>query len=44
VLSHLGPVPATSLNWTVIAWLVGLASVAALVGAAAFSRRDLTTA
>ena len=44
VLSHLGPVPATSLNWTVIAWLSGLAAIASLAGVAAFKQRDLATA
>lgn len=43
-LSHLGPVPATSLNWTVVAWLTGLAMTAALAGFAAFRNRDLATA
>ena len=41
VLSHLGPVPATSLNWSAIAWLTGLGVIAALAGLAAFGRRDL---
>ncbi|MGN6791634.1 MAG: ABC transporter permease subunit [Streptosporangiaceae bacterium] len=44
VLSHLGPVPATSLNWTVIAWLCGLAAAATVAGIAAFNKRDLVTA
>ena len=44
VLSHLGPVPATSLNWTAIGWLTGLALAAALAGSAAFRRRDLAAA
>ncbi|MEU4498569.1 ABC transporter permease subunit [Streptomyces sp. NPDC023998] len=44
VLSHLGPVPATSLDWTAIAWLTGLGVIAALVGLAAFERRDLAAA
>ncbi|HEX7993980.1 MAG TPA: hypothetical protein VF506_08670, partial [Streptosporangiaceae bacterium] len=44
VLSHLGPVPATSLNWTVVAWLTGLAAVATVGGLAAFKQRDLATA
>ena len=44
VLSHLGPVPATSLNWTVIAWLTGLAATAALAALAAFRNRDLAAA
>ena len=44
VLSHLGPVPATSLNWTAIAWLTGLGVTAALAGLAAFRNRDLAAA
>jgi ABC-2 type transport system permease protein len=44
VLSHLGPVPATSLNWAAIAWLTGLALIAALAGFAAFRQRDLAAA
>jgi len=44
VLSHLGPVPATSLNWTAIAWLTGLALIAALAGFTAFRHRDLAAA
>jgi ABC-2 type transport system permease protein len=44
VLSHLGPVPAAGLDWTAIAWLTGLAAIAALIGLAAFNRRDLATA
>lgn len=41
VISHLGPVPAVSLDWTAIAWLTGLGVIAALAGLAAFERRDL---
>ncbi|MFI5040766.1 MAG: hypothetical protein ACHQNA_02775 [Acidimicrobiales bacterium] len=44
VLSHLGPVPATSLHWTAIAWLIGLGVIAALAGLAMFDRRDLAAA
>lgn len=44
VLSHLGPVPATGLDWTAIAWLTGLGVIAALAGLAAFDRRDLAAA
>jgi ABC-2 type transport system permease protein len=44
VLTHLGPVPATSLNWTAVAWLTGLGVLAALAGLAAFNRRDLAAA
>jgi polyether ionophore transport system permease protein len=44
ILNHLGPVPATSLHWTAIAWLTGLAVIATLCGLAAFNRRDLAAA
>lgn len=44
VLSHLGPVPATGLHWTAIAWLTGLAVAAGAVGLVAFNRRDLAAA
>jgi len=44
VLSHLGPVPASSLDWTAIAWLTGLGAIGALAGLAAFTRRDLAAA
>jgi ABC-2 type transport system permease protein len=44
VLSHLGPVPATSLDWTAIAWLAGLGVIATLAGLTAFERRDLAAA
>lgn len=44
VYSHLGPVPATSLEWVAVAWLTGLGLAAAAVGFATFSRRDLTGA
>jgi ABC-2 type transport system permease protein len=44
VFTHLGPVPATSLNWTAVGWLTGLALAAALAGIAAFRRRDLAAA
>lgn len=44
VLTHIGPVPASDLNWTAIGWLTGLGLLAAVAGAAAFSRRDLTSA
>jgi polyether ionophore transport system permease protein len=44
VLTHLGPVPATSLNWTAVGWLTGLGVLAALAGLAAFNRRDLAAA
>jgi polyether ionophore transport system permease protein len=44
VLSHLGPVPATSLSWTAIGWLTGLAVITTLAGLAAFNRRDLAAA
>ena len=38
------PVPATSLDWSAIAWLAGLGVIAALAGLAAFDRRDLAAA
>jgi ABC-2 type transport system permease protein len=41
VLSHVGPVPATNLNWTAITWLSGLGLIAAVAGLAALDRRDL---
>ncbi len=44
VLTPLGPVPATSLHWTAIAWLTGFAVIAALAGSAAFNRSDLVAA
>jgi ABC-2 type transport system permease protein len=44
VLSHIGPVPAASLDWTAIAWLSGLGVIAALAGLGAFTRRDLVAA
>ena len=44
VLPHLGPVPATGLGWTAIAWLIGICVIAALVGQIAFDRRDLAGA
>ncbi len=42
--SHLGPVPATSVNWTAVTWLTGLGVICALAGLAAFRRRDLAAA
>ncbi len=44
LLSHLGPVPAASLNWTAIGVLTGLGVITALAGLAAFQRRDLAAA
>lgn len=44
LFSHLGPVPAASLNWTAISVLTGLGIIAALAGLAAFQRRDLVSA
>jgi ABC-2 type transport system permease protein len=44
LLSHLGPVPATSLDWTAIGWLAGLGVLAAVAGLALFERRDLAAA
>jgi polyether ionophore transport system permease protein len=44
LFSHLGPVPATSLNWTAIGTLTGLGALTAIAGIAAFQRRDLVAA
>jgi len=44
VLTHLGPVPATNLNWTAIAALTGLGATATIAGLLAFGRRDLVAA
>ncbi len=44
VLTHLGPVPAVSLNWTAVAALIGLGLLGAAAGTAAFRRRDLVAA
>jgi ABC-2 type transport system permease protein len=44
LLSHLGPVPAASLNWTAIGVLTGLGVITALAGLVAFQRRDLAAA
>jgi polyether ionophore transport system permease protein len=43
-LLHIAPVPAADPNWPAAAWLVGLGMLAALVGVAAFGRRDLVGA
>ncbi len=40
-LLHIAPVPAADPNWTAAAWLVGLGVLAAVLGIAAFGRRDL---
>jgi ABC-2 type transport system permease protein len=44
VLSHLGPVPAADLRWPALAWMTILAVASAVVGLAAFERRDLAAA
>lgn len=44
LFSHLGPVPAASLNWTAMGVLTGLGVIAALAGLIAFQRRDLVAA
>jgi ABC-2 type transport system permease protein len=44
VLTDLSPVPAAALDWTAIGVLTGLAVLAAAIGAAAFRRRDLSSA
>jgi ABC-2 type transport system permease protein len=40
-LLHIKPAPAADPNWTAAAWLVALGVLAAVVGVAAFGRRDL---
>jgi len=44
LLSHLGPVPATGIDWTAAASLTGLAVICALAGLTTFRRRDLAAA
>jgi len=44
VLSHIGWVPATSLNWAAIAWLTRLGALAALTGLVESNRHDLAAA
>ena len=41
LFTHVGPVPAASLDWTAMGTLTGLGLLAALAGVAAFARRDL---
>ena len=43
-LLHIAPVPAADPNWGAAAWLVGLGLLAAILGVAAFGRRDLAGA
>lgn len=43
-LLHITPAPAAQPDWSAAAWLVGLGLLAALVGIAAFRRRDLVGA
>jgi ABC-2 type transport system permease protein len=43
-LLHIAPVPAANPNWAAAAWLVGLGVAAAVLGIAAFGRRDLVGA
>ncbi|HXJ63829.1 MAG TPA: hypothetical protein VNN79_08755 [Actinomycetota bacterium] len=43
-LLHITPVPAAAPDWTAAAWLIGLGLLAALLGLAAFQRRDLAAA
>jgi ABC-2 type transport system permease protein len=43
-LLHIAPVPAADPNWMAAGWLVGLGLLAAVVGIAAFGRRDLVGA
>jgi ABC-2 type transport system permease protein len=44
LLTHLGPVPATGLRGTTIAWLAALTVLCTATGCAAFNRRDLSAA
>ena len=44
MLTDPGPVPATGLNWTAIAWLTGVSAATAIAGLAAFSHRDVAAA
>jgi ABC-2 type transport system permease protein len=43
-LAHMTPAPAASPDWAASAWLIGLGAMAALLGLAAFRRRDLVAA
>ena len=44
LFTHVGPVPAASLDWSAMGILTGLRLIAALAGLAAFNRRDLAAA
>ena len=44
LFTHVGPVPAASLDWPAMGILTGLGLIAALAGLAAFARRDLAGA
>ena len=44
VLTHPGPVPATGLDLTAIAWLAGLSASTAIAGLSVFSHRDVAAA
>jgi ABC-2 type transport system permease protein len=44
VLTHLGPVPATALDWTAIAALIGISGIGGLIGLFTFRQRDLVPA
>jgi ABC-2 type transport system permease protein len=44
LFTHVGPVPAASLDWAAMGIVTGLALLAALAGLAAFVRRDLAAA
>jgi putative exporter of polyketide antibiotics len=44
LFTHVGPVPATSLDWPAMGIFTGLGLIAALAGLAAFARRDLAAA
>jgi ABC-2 type transport system permease protein len=41
LFTHVGPVPAASLDWPAMGMLTGLGLIAALAGCATFARRDL---
>jgi ABC-2 type transport system permease protein len=44
LFTHVGPVPAASLDWAAMGILTGLGLIAALAGLATFTRRDLAAA
>jgi ABC-2 type transport system permease protein len=44
VFHHVTPAPAADPNWTAACWLTGLGLLGAVLGIAAFRRRDLASA